>query len=220
MEKIGIMGGTFDPIHYGHLMIAENAREQFGLDKVLFIPTGNPPHKQRQHVTEAIHRCRMVSLAIEDNEAFAMDETEVESSDTSYTYLTLKKIRDRYREAHLYFILGADSLFDFESWKEPEAILEHCSILAAFRYHVHQDCFFEEIGYLNCKYQEHFFPLNTPNLEVSSQDIRNRLQYGRTVRYLVPRNVELYIRKHHLYEGEAMEDEKGRDREKAEKGIG
>ena len=220
MQKIGIMGGTFDPIHYGHLMIAENAREQFGLEKVLFLPTGHSPHKQVQDVTASFHRCQMVSLAIAGNPAFSMDQTEVDTKDTSYTYLTLGKLKERNPGAELFFILGADSLFDFEGWKEPAAILENCNVLAAHRKHQHQEKFFQQIDYLNQKYQEKFFPLDTPNLEVSSQDIRNRLHYGRTIRYLVPEAVEAYIRANHLYEGEALDDETGRDRKKAEKGTG
>ena len=220
MQRIGIMGGTFDPIHYGHLMIAENAREQFGLGKVLFLPTGHSPHKQAQDVTASFHRCQMVSLAIAGNPAFFIDQTEVESQGTSYTYLTIKKLKEHNPGADLFFILGADSLFDFESWKEPAAIIEHCNILAAHRKHQHQEKFFQQIDYLNQKYQEKFFPLDTPNLEVSSQDIRSRLHYGQTIRYLVPEEVEAYIRANHLYEGDGLDDETGRNRKKAEKGTG
>lgn len=201
-QKIGIMGGAFDPIHYGHLMIAENAREQFDLNQVLFIPTGHSPHKQKQYVTEPVHRCRMVTLAIADNPKFALEQIEVESTSTSYTYLTLEKLKERCKAAELFFILGADSLFDFELWKEPEAILKNCRVLAAYRKHKQQERFFQKIDELNQKYPGKFFPLDTPNLEVSSQDIRRRLQYGRTIRYLVPREVEDYIRMYHLYEGE------------------
>lgn len=201
IQKIGIMGGTFNPIHNGHLMIAENAREQFGLNKVLFIPTGHSPLRHKQHVTAASHRCNMVSLAISDNPWFVLDKTEVNSTEISYTYRTLQKLKEAYTNAKLYFILGADSLFDFESWREPEAILEHCNILAAYRKHERQEEFFQQIAYLNKKYPDKFYPLDTPSLEVASQDIRNRVQYGRTIRYLVPREVESYIREHHLYEG-------------------
>ena len=95
-KRVGIMGGTFDPIHYGHLMIAENAREQFRLDKVLFLPTGHSPHKQEQYVTDSIHRCRMVALAIADNPVFSLNKMEVESRKTSYTYITMQKLKDIY----------------------------------------------------------------------------------------------------------------------------
>lgn len=199
IEKIGIIGGTFDPIHFGHLMIAENAREQYGLDKVLFVPTGHSPHKYKQDVTESFHRCQMVSLAIANNPCFFIDKTEVETKEISYTYLTLQKLKKIYISAELYFILGADSLFDFESWRAPEEILLNCNILAAYRKHEYQGKFFQQIEYLNQKYPQKFFPLDTPSLEVSSKEIRTRLQCGRTIRYLVPREVEAYIRKYHLY---------------------
>lgn len=220
IQRIGIMGGTFDPVHYGHLMIAENAREQFNLDEVLFIPTGRAPHKQEQHVTDAFHRCQMVSLAISDNEKFLLDKTELESSEVSYTYLTVKKLKEHYINAELYFILGADSLFDFESWKEPEAILQNCSILAAYRNHEYQEKFFPRIEDLNKKYPGKFFPLHTPNLEISSRDVRERVQSEQTIRYLVPKEVEEYVKKYHLYEKEVSEHEEAGNREKIEEGIG
>ncbi len=220
VQRIGIMGGTFDPIHYGHLMIAENAREQFNLEKVLFLPTGHSPHKQEQYVTDSLHRCRMVSLAIADNPVFSLNKMEVESQETSYTYVTMQKLKEAYTNAELFFILGADSLFDFELWRKPEEILKSCRILAACRKHRQEEGFFRQIAYLNEKYQDRFFPLDTPNLEVSSQDIRRRLQYGRPIRYLVPETVESYIRKHHLYEGEEAEVETNGNREETEKGTG
>ncbi len=197
-KKIGIMGGTFNPIHYGHLMIAEAAREQYGLQEVLFLPSGHPPHKE--HTMPASHRCSMVSLAIADNPFFTLDKREVDSPDTSYTYVTLERLQKECPQAELYFILGADSLFDFETWRKPEAILKHCSILAAFRKHGRQGEFFHQIDILNHKHPGKFFPLDTPTLEVSSRDIRSRVQSGRSIRYLVPREVEAYIRERHLYE--------------------
>ncbi len=196
-KKIGIVGGTFNPIHYGHLMIAESAREQYCLQEIRFLPSGHPPHKQ--HTMQASHRCNMVSLAIADNPFFILDRREVESQGISYTFLTVENLEKELPDAELYFILGGDSLFDFESWRKPEAILQHCSILAAYRKQERQEGFFQQIDLLNHKYPGKFFPLDTPSLEVSSQDIRKRVQSGRSIRYLVPREVEDYIRAHHLY---------------------
>ncbi len=199
MKKIGIMGGTFNPIHNGHLMIAENAREQYSLDQVLFVPTGHSPLQHKQHITDAIHRCEMVSLAISDNPWFVLSEIEVQSLETSYTFRTLQKLKESYGNAELYFILGADSLFNFETWKSPELILKNCSILAAYRKHQCQEEFFHYIACLNEKYSGKFQPLDTPNLEVSSQEIRRRVQEQKTIRYLVPRPVETYIQEQKLY---------------------
>lgn len=199
LEKIGIMGGAFDPIHNGHLVIAENAREQFGLDRVLFIPTGHSPIKHKQQITDSSYRCAMVSMAISDNPWFVLNDIEVKSPEISYTFHTTNKLKQDYNSSELYFILGADSLFDFESWRSPESILENCSILAAYRKHQRQEEFFRHIAYLNEKYPGKFHPLDTPNLEVSSQEIRQRIQAGRTIRYLVPRTVESYIQANKLY---------------------
>lgn len=197
--RIGIMGGTFNPIHYGHLMIAENAREQFSLDKILFIPTGHSPLKHKQHITNTVHRCAMVSLAIADNPWFVLDKIEVNSPETSYTFRTVEKLKENYIFSELFFILGADSLFDFESWKSPELILKNCSILAAYRKHQRQEEFFTQITHLNEKYPDKFYPLDTPELEVSSQEIRQRIQERRSIRYLVPESVETYIANNKLY---------------------
>ncbi|MEG0962543.1 MAG: nicotinate-nucleotide adenylyltransferase [Lachnospiraceae bacterium] len=204
-SKIGIMGGTFRPIHNGHLVIAENARAQFELDQVLFIPTGHSPHKQQHDMMDAHHRCAMISLAIRDNFAFALDTQEVDSSQISYTYLTLQHLKEIYPNAVFYFILGADSLFDLEEWKEPGQILSACTILAAYRKHQHQEHFIQQISYLNEKYHSSIYPLQTPSLEVSSHDIRDRISKNQTIRYLVPRQVELYIQEYNLYQKNDLE---------------
>lgn len=198
--RIGIMGGAFDPIHNGHLMIAENARQQFSLDQVLFIPSGHSPIKHKQQITNALTRCEMVSIAISDNRWFTLNEIEVQAQETSYTFRTIQKLKDIYTNSELFFILGADSLFDFESWKNPELILENCSILAAYRNHQRQEEFFQHIRRLNEKYPGKFYPLNTPSLEVSSQELRRRIQQGQTIRYLVPKEVETYIQEQQLYQ--------------------
>jgi len=200
VRRIGIMGGTFDPIHNGHLMIAENARQQYGLEQVQFIPTGHSPLKHKQQITDALHRCNMVSLAISANQWFTLNTIEVSSQEISYTFHTLNKLKELYFNAELFFILGADSLFDFESWKNPELILESCSVLAAYRTHQRQNEFLKQIQYLNGKYPGKFYPLDTPNLEVSSQELRHRIQEKQTIRYLVPDKADAYIREKKLYQ--------------------
>ncbi len=199
LRRIGILGGAFNPIHNGHLMIAESAREQFALEQVLFIPTGRSPRKHKQKITDIAHRCAMVSTAISDKPYFVLDELEVHSSEVSYTYLTMEKLKENYISSELFFILGADSLFDFESWRNPELILKNCNILAAYRNYQRQEEFFRQIAYLNEKYSQKFFPLDTPVLEVSSQEIRQRVKDGRTIHHLVPETVKTYILNHKLY---------------------
>lgn len=199
IRKIGIIGGTFNPIHNGHLLIAEYAREEFQLENVLFLPTGHSPHKLKQKITEASMRCDMIKLAIADNPFFELDFTEVKAERLSYTYLTLLELKKAYPMAELYFILGADSLFDLEDWKKPEEILSNCNILAAYREGEGQKNFQKQIDYLNEKYDAHIYPLHTPSFEVSSREIRSRVSKNQTIRYLVPKEVEAYIQKTGLY---------------------
>lgn len=198
--KIGIMGGTFNPIHNGHLLIAEYAREEFQLERVLFLPTGHSPHKLKQKITEAAMRCEMIGLAIADNPFFEVDLREVKAERLSYTYLTILDLKKAYPTSELYFILGADSLFDLEDWKKPEEIFSNCKILAAYREGEGQKDFQEQINYLNEKYQAHIYPLHTPSFEVSSSNIRSRVRKKQTIRYLVPKEVEDYIQKTGLYQ--------------------
>lgn len=199
-KKIGIMGGTFNPIHNGHLMIAENAREQYGLEKVFFIPTGRSPHKLQQQIADVSQRCSMISLAIEDNRAFVLNRIEADAPEISYTYITLEKLKKDYPDTEFYFILGADSLFTLENWRNPKQILADCCILAAYREHQQQEDFFRQIEYLTEKYQSRIYPLQTPSFAVSSMEIRNRVRKGQTIRYLLPAKVEQYIRDYRLYQ--------------------
>lgn len=200
LQKIGIMGGTFNPIHNGHLLIAESAREEFGLDKVLFIPTRHPPHKLNQQITEASHRCNMIELAIKDNPFFELNLIEVQEKRISYTYLTLQNLKKIHPKAELYFILGADSLYDLEKWRKPEEILASCNILAAYRWQEEAPDFQEQMMYLNEKYNAHIYPLHAPAFDVSSSNIRSRICKAESIRYLVPTKVADYIQKTKLYQ--------------------
>lgn len=199
-RRIGIMGGTFNPIHYGHLIIAENACEQFDLDQVLFIPTGHTPHKKFSGKEMTYHRCEMVRLAIKDNPHFSISLCEVEQNETCYTYKTLELLQKEYPDADLYFILGADSLDTFDSWVHPELICQRAAILAAVRDDLNEAKVDEMITELSACYHGRIYRLETPNFNVSSHTIRTRLQNGQTVRYIIPEKVEQYIQKHHLYQ--------------------
>lgn len=198
-QKIGIMGGTFDPIHYGHLMIAENAAEQFGLDQVWFIPTGNPPHKKSSGITDAVHRCNMVKLAISGNPRFSLSMREVEDSGVCYTYRTLTALCSEYQKDQFYFIMGADSLFEFEDWRKPAVICEKAVILAAVRDRTDDASLDDQIRYLKEKFQAEIFRIQTPNFSISSHNIRERIAQGSSVRYLLPDCVREYIAAKKLY---------------------
>lgn len=197
-KKIGIMGGTFDPIHYGHLLIALDAAEEFGLDQVIFLPTGKSPHKPESQVTEPAVRCAMVQLAISDNPKFSMSVLEAESEEINYTYQTLKKFRRMDPDAHFYFIMGEDSLDDFPGWRRPEDICRMASVLVAVRGGGSAGIQ-EKLKRIRAAYQADMHLLHAPVFSVSSREIRQRIRSGRSVRYLLPEEIEAFIRTHSLY---------------------
>lgn len=203
-QKIGIMGGTFDPIHYGHLLIAQSAADEFDLDKVLFVPTGKSPHKQTELVTEPEVRCEMVKLAIASNERFLFSDIEVNNKETNYTYLTLQKFSKQYPKAKLYFIMGGDSLKDFKSWREPEKICRQAVILAAVRDEMIGQEMREAIQEIRELFHAEIFMLHSPNFSVSSHNIRKRLEKRSSVRYLIPDEVLQYIYRENIYTGESL----------------
>lgn len=200
-QRIGIMGGTFNPIHNGHLIIADNAREQFQLDKVIFMPTGLMPHKEYGGRGMAAHRCEMVRLAIEGNEHFLLSDYEVYRTEVNYTYQTLAVIQEQYPQAQLYFILGADSLFGFQKWRCPERICEQAIVLAAVRDNMTENKVDEQIRILREQYGSQIYRLESPNFSVSSNSIRSRIREHQTIRYMVPDPVRDYIARQGLYTG-------------------
>ena len=198
-RKIGIFGGTFNPVHYGHLMIAENACEQFGLEQVIFLPTGHSPHKPFMGEDMIRHRCHMVELAIADNPLFGISYREIEHNGISYTYETLRLMKEEHPDMECYFILGADSLFDFVLWRHPEMICREAVILAAVRDELNEKRVDEQISYLSRHLGGQIYRLNTPNFNVSSKSIRERVGQGQNIRYLVPDTVAAYIQENSLY---------------------
>lgn len=197
--SIGIMGGTFDPVHYGHLVAAEAARYAFGLQWVVFVPSGWPPHKQTAP-TDAEHRYLMVSLATADNEAFRVSRIEFDRPGKSYTIDTIREFRRHYGPAvDLWFITGADAICEMLTWKEPQELLRECRFIAATRPGYSVDCVGELTKALGSAVADRIFPLQVPALSISSSDIRRRVAEGEPIRYLVPTAVEYYVRKHRLY---------------------
>lgn len=199
--KIGIMGGTFNPIHIGHLITAENAYETFGLDKIVFLPNRIPPHKDAPDIATE-HRVRMLELAIGENPHFALSRFELEKKGVSYTFETLTELQAAHPDHEYYFILGADSLFAFDTWREPETICSLCTILAATRHHMRTKEMEEQIAYLAKRYHGRILLMDNPTLDISSEEIRERVGEGKSVRYFVPESVERYILSHHLYQTE------------------
>lgn len=198
-QKIGVMGGTFNPVHYGHLLIAENAFEQFLLDKVVFMPTGHSPHKDEAQILDAKQRSEMIKLAIADNPHFSCSDYEVQKDDVSYTYLTLEAFRSRFPGDELYFIMGADSLAYLDRWQNPKKISELCTILAAVRDGLNIQELTNIQDFLQKKYGTRICFINTPNFSVSSRMIRRRVAASHSIRYLVPDAVEQYIKQQGIY---------------------
>lgn len=198
--KIGIMGGTFDPIHIGHLLLGQFAYENFNLDEVWYLPNGNPPHKETDETEAALHhRIDMVQLATADIPYFKVNLFEATAEEHSYTYSTMREFNRLYPEHEFYFILGADSLFSFEKWKHFREIFPACVILAAMRDDKDADSMRSQIRYLRARYNARIELLQAPLVEISSTTIRQRAGKGLSVRYMVPDCVADYMTEHRLY---------------------
>ena len=198
--KIGIMGGTFDPIHIGHLLLAQFAYEECALDEIWFLPNGNPPHKQTKEGQDALaHRVEMVRLAIDDVPYFKLCLHESRINRHSYTYKTMQELNALYPENEFYFILGADSPFAIEEWRNFREIFPSCIILAAVRDDKDADDMKMQTVYLEQEYNARISLLKAPQLEISSTTIRERAEKGLSIHYMVPDSVADYIEKNHLY---------------------
>lgn len=204
MDKpIGIMGGTFDPIHYGHLVTAEAARTEFNLDKVFFVPSGHPPHKKLDQVGNPEHRYLMTTLSICTNPSFEGSRLEIKRPGKSYAYDTVKHFRELYPDEELYFITGADAVKAILSWHRVDEILDMCYFVAATRPgYCLEDLKKEELKALPVKYLERILILEVPAMAISSTDIRKRVAQNKSIKYLVPEAVEQYIYKYKLYQNE------------------
>lgn len=200
--KIGIMGGTFDPIHNGHLMLAEYAARQCMLDEVWFMPNGHPPHKEADSIEATTEdRVTMTKLAIKDHKLFKLCLLEVERTEISYSYESMRVLKEDYPNHDFYFIIGADSLFAIERWVKPEILLKQCRVLAAYRDGKGTTDMLSQIAYLNRKYEARISLLKTPMVEISSSEIRKRIKSGQEISEMLPEEVAQYIREKQLFEG-------------------
>lgn len=202
--KIGIMGGTFDPIHNGHLMLGKAALEQFLLDEVWFMPNGNPPHKKSSAIQSDVkRRAEMTELAIKDYPYFRLELYEAKKESISYSWETLEFFTKTRTEDDFYFIVGADSLFAIETWARPERIFAVCTILAAYRNNIDTPCKMQmQIEYLREKYRAKIQLLEAPLMKISSHELRKMLTAGESVSGFLPERVEKYIKKEGLYGAE------------------
>ena len=195
--NIGVLGGTFDPIHIGHLIVAEEARTKLGLAEVLFVPAGQPWLKQDRDITPVVHRVEMVRRGIADNPYFKLSTLEVDRPGPSYTVDTLESLKDQLSsEASLFFILGRDTLAELPLWKEPQKVIHLCRLVVPPR-----------LGSRGLRHLEESIPglverviqLDMPVIGTSSSEIRRRIARGLSVRYLVPPGVEEYITERGIY---------------------
>lgn len=200
-RRIGIMGGTFDPIHNGHLILGEAAWQEYNLDTVIFLPSGNPPHKRdRSGGADNNERLHMTELATEDNPHFFCSDLEMHRSGFTYTYETLMEMKAAQPLDRLFFIIGADSLFDFEKWRCPEKICTLCTLLVAVRNHVDDEAMKSQIRHLKERFHAEIYELHTGNIDISSAMLRQMISKGMTARYYIPDKVRAYIEEHRIYQ--------------------
>lgn len=199
MAKIGIIGGTFDPIHSGHLLIAELARDSLNLERVLFVPAGDPPHKQAAEKTAAHHRCRIVELAIADNPHFELSRVDLDRPGPHYSLDTVALIRSQFDLAadDCHFIIGSDSLVDLLSWHRPAEFIQSCRLTVAHRPEYRPDV--AALAEILPGLEARLDWVEILLVEYSSSMIRRRIKAGQSVRYQTPANVIDYLYQHQLY---------------------
>jgi nicotinate-nucleotide adenylyltransferase len=200
-QRIGILGGTFNPVHLGHLVMAQDALEQFDLERVLFVPASTPPHKAATHVVSAEHRLAMLRLAIDPDPRFEICEDEIERSGVSYTIDTMRRLLDHYRDAKLFFVIGSDTLRELHTWKDIHTLLDLCEFIIVGRPGFAVDALTAKQLRLDEPWPARLAKnvVAGHRVEISSTDIRVAAERGRSIRYLVPEAVERYIRDTRLY---------------------
>lgn len=201
-KKIGILGGTFDPFHKGHLMIGKTAYEQFELDEVWVLPNANPPHKRDIEQTDYEIRCEMISLAIKNTPYLKLCDAEKSEKRYHYTYETLERFKENYPEDRFYFIIGADSLRDFPTWREPERIADACTLLVACRDASGISEVKKKIREMEAAFGAECLILNSPKIHAASKEIRAMILEGKNVSEYLEESVCDYIEEQNLYRGE------------------
>lgn len=195
--RLGLFGGTFDPPHYGHLMVAQDAVERLSLNRLLFLVAGHPPHKVKEILSPPSLRVEMTRAAVEENPAFEVSEVEMGWEGPTYTVNTLRHFHAVHPEAELFFLLGSDQLAEFHEWQEPEGIARLATLVAVGRNGIEP----EHVAPVELPSGDHldFLSLPTTRTDISSSEIRFRVREGRSIQYLVPENVREIIETHGLY---------------------
>ncbi len=199
--RIGVFGGTFDPVHYGHLLLAESCREQCQLDEVWLVPAATPPHKRQQDLTPAKSRLTMLELAIAGHGSFRLSTLELDRGGLSYTVQTLTEIHTCHPEAELFFLMGGDSLRDLPTWREPARICELAIPTVVVRAGAPAPDFNCLQTFVSSSRMEQIrtFQVTMPVIELSSSEIRTRVAAGQSIRFRTPRGVEKFIETNGLY---------------------
>ena len=201
MKRIGIMGGTFDPVHNGHLLLGRQAYEEYDLDEIWYMPSHIPPHKKDHKITSSKDRLEMLRLALEGIPYCVVSEFEMKREGNTYTAQTLELLRREYPENRFYFIIGADSMFQIERWYHPEKVMSLTTLLVSGReYEGAERSFDEQIAYLTEKYGADIHPLHNGEVDIASAEIRRRVSEGKDILKDVPEAVAEYIRIRELYQ--------------------
>lgn len=198
MRRVGVLGGTFDPPHYGHLILGEYAADALGLEKVLFVPAADPPHKQNDDKTAVSHRLMMLSLALSDNTRFQLSRIDVDREGPHYSLDMVKIVRQEHPDADIYFVMGGDSLRDLPTWHRPAELIQLCWLAVMHRPGAQADP--EMHARTLPGLAQRVVMIDAPLIEISSTEIIQRLRTGHSVRYLLPDAVLHYIQRHKLYQ--------------------
>lgn len=198
-KKIGIMGGTFNPPHLGHLISAEFVKDKLKLDKIVFVPTGNISYKSGEELVPKADRFEMTRIAVSNNPDFEISDIEILTEGYSYTFETLEKLKKKYTDAELYFIVGADSLDYMDKWREPQLIFKRCIVAAVSRVGFSSEKSILKAEELEKSFGGKIVFLDMPEVKISSTEIRKMIKENRSVRQLVPCGVIEYINKKNLY---------------------
>lgn len=202
MKKIGLFGGTFDPPHAGHIALAKNASEHFSLDKIIFIPAGNPPHKTNKRVSDKAHRFEMVKMAIKNDKDFSISDFEIKNEKPNYSYLTIEHFKREYPDDEIFFIIGADSYRDFPKWKNYPDILSLCTFIVLNRNDADLGEYFKKYCEIFPEHKALF--LDDFSHRVSSTELREKIASGKDCKRLLPDGVYEYIKKTNLYHTESL----------------
>lgn len=208
LRRVGVLGGTFDPIHIGHLILAVEAWHRLGLDEVFLVPAGDPPHKQGRQISPVAQRLAMCQLAARDNDALRVSPIDAERPGPHYTTDTLRLFQEQLgADAEIYFLMGLDSLRDLPTWHNPDWLVQNCHLVALQRHDVEIDWPALEAALPGV--QERLIILDMPELEISSTDLRRRVRAGEPIRYQVLAGVEEFIRQRGLYCQDRQRDPAG-----------